>query len=74
MKFLITGGTGFIGSALVNKLLRDEHDIIILTRGNKVINSKVLAINNMADISSHEKIDVIINLAGAPIDHLWTKK
>jgi nucleoside-diphosphate-sugar epimerase len=30
MKFLITGGAGFIGSNIVNKLLVDEHDIRVL--------------------------------------------
>jgi uncharacterized protein (TIGR01777 family) len=74
MRFLITGGTGFIGRAIVNKLLKDDHEIIILTRGNKKINSKVLAINNLDNISSNTRINVIINLAGAPIDRLWTKR
>jgi hypothetical protein len=33
MKYLIAGGTGFIGSHLLNHLSRDRHDIVLLTRG-----------------------------------------
>lgn len=33
MKILISGGTGFIGSALIASLSETPHDIIILTRG-----------------------------------------
>ena len=29
MKFLVTGGAGFIGKHLVTKLLRDQHEITI---------------------------------------------
>ena len=32
-KFLITVGTGFIGSKLVKEILKDGHEVKILTRG-----------------------------------------
>ena len=32
MQILITGGTGFIGSALVNSFTKDDHAVIVLTR------------------------------------------
>ncbi|NQY43921.1 MAG: TIGR01777 family protein [Legionellales bacterium] len=74
MKFLITGATGFIGTNLVNKLLSDGHEIVILTRGNKKYNPAVTAVNSVNSIPDNQKIDVMINLAGAPIDRIWTKK
>jgi uncharacterized protein (TIGR01777 family) len=32
MRFVIAGGTGFIGSALVKELVKDDHEVIIFTR------------------------------------------
>ena len=30
MKYIVTGGAGFIGSNLVNRLLIDEHEVIVI--------------------------------------------
>ena len=39
MRVLITGGTGFVGSHLCDELLKDGHDVILLTRNdNKIQN------------------------------------
>ena len=35
MKILVMGGTRFVGKSLVSKLLNQNHDIDIFTRGNK---------------------------------------
>ena len=35
MKILVMGGTRFVGKSLVGKLLSQNHDIDIFTRGNK---------------------------------------
>lgn len=32
MKIIVAGGTGFLGSRLVNRLLKENHDVIVLTR------------------------------------------
>ncbi|MEH6357330.1 MAG: NAD-dependent epimerase/dehydratase family protein [Marinobacter sp.] len=40
MNYLITGGTGFIGSALCLRLLQDKHDIVVLTRHPDVIKAR----------------------------------
>ena len=36
MKILVMGGTRFVGKSLVEKLVRENHEIDIFTRGNKI--------------------------------------
>lgn len=79
MKYLITGGSGFIGSNLCASL-KDE-ELFILTRNiDKTTKSfKKLGITNAKFISSLNnfttEVDVVINLAGAGIfDKRWSKK
>ncbi len=67
MNFLITGGTGFIGSALCSRLLEDKHDIVILSRHPDAIKAPVTAISNLDQLKSDTAFDVVINLAGEPI-------
>jgi len=77
--YLITGGTGLIGSALCRHLLADGHHITVLTRNPKTVEEKcgvgVKAIQSFTDISPDSAIDIVINLAGEPIaDARWTDK
>jgi uncharacterized protein (TIGR01777 family) len=67
MRFLITGGTGFIGSALCEHLLRGNHSIMIQTRHPESVNGKIASIERLEDLSSEEVFDVVINLTGEPI-------
>jgi len=68
MKFLITGKTGFIGKKFVSFLIQNNHEITILTRNNKKINSNSInAIEDLASINKDQYFDAIINLAGASI-------
>ena len=60
MKYLITGGAGFIGSNLVDKLIADNHEVHIIdnfSSGKKEnCNSKAIYHNyNICDIN-HSKI------------------
>ena len=78
-RVLISGGTGFIGSALVRELLRAGHDITILTRHPVAaalqFTGRVRAIISPGELSSHEVFDAIVNLAGAPVVGLpWSEK
>jgi uncharacterized protein (TIGR01777 family) len=78
-RLLISGGTGFIGSALVRELLKAGHDITILTRQSVAtavqFGGKVRAIKSLRDLSSHEKFEAVVNLAGAPVVGLpWSEK
>ena len=78
-RVLISGGTGFIGSALCRELLHGGHDVTILTRRPEAaalqFGGKVRAVPNTDELSSDESFDVIINLAGAPVVGLpWSSK
>ena len=75
---LVSGGTGFIGSALCYELLHAGHNITVLSRKPVAASiqfaGKVRAIKSVAELSDEEQFDVIINLAGAPVvGPLWTQ-
>lgn len=68
MHVLITGGTGFIGSALVPKCLAQGHDVTVLTRGTTVAGpdpDKSRRINQLSALA--KPVDAVINLAGASL-------
>ena len=76
MNILVTGATGFIGSALIKRLLQDKHRIHAWVRDReralKVLGPEVLISESLTQHLSNP-IDVVINLAGAPIaDERWT--
>ena len=72
MNILITGGTGFIGSALVNSLINNKNfNLIIMSRQNLKIKG-IRLISSTREINLKEKVDVIINLAGATINKRWS--
>ncbi len=78
MNTLITGGTGFIGRALVNSLLKEGHKVTVLSRTpdsvNKIIGNKLTTLSNLDQLNSEHSFQVIINLAGAPIfDNHWSE-
>lgn len=76
MKILITGGTGFIGSALCSLLLKNKkYDVIVLSRHPEKINSGFQCISDLGQLNHDIHIDVVVNLAGEPIaDKRWSKK
>ena len=72
---LVTGGTGFVGSRLVEALLDAGHQAIVLSRkpGGASLPGKVWTVGNLESIPSDTRIDAIVNLAGEPIANgLWT--
>lgn len=76
MKILITGGTGFIGSALCLRLLENKkHTIIFLTRNPEKVKPPLQGISNLTQLDNGDVIEVVVNLAGEPIaDKRWSKK
>ena len=81
MKILITGATGLIGSQIVEDCLKRNIKINFLTTSKKKINSLSNCRGfywnpkkNFIDLSCFEGVSVIINLSGASIFRLWTKK
>jgi len=70
MKILVMGGTRFVGKSLVGKLLKQNHDIDIFTRGNKANPEKTNLIkgdrNDLESILKlkNEKYDVVYDISG----------
>ena len=79
MKILITGGSGTLGSALTQKLLKNNIEVVHLTREK---NSKNDVKNYLWDWSKNEidencliGVTHIVHLAGAGIaEKAWTKR
>ena len=82
MNIFITGGTGFVGSALSKSLLEKGHSVKILTRSHssKKEHSGKLSFIEGSSIQKGRWLnqlsdcDVIVNLAGASIFKRWTSK
>ncbi|MDP3875676.1 MAG: TIGR01777 family oxidoreductase [Methylobacter sp.] len=78
MNILITGGTGFIGGALINSLIEQGHTVTVLSRNPdkvaKLCGSGVTALTSLSQLNAEDRYQVIINLAGAPIvGARWSK-
>ena len=80
--YLVTGGTGLIGQALITELLSNDNQVTVLTRDkNKVRdlwkdhlkNNTVTPVSKLEEISSDSRVDYVVNLAGEPIaDKRWS--
>jgi uncharacterized protein len=78
MKIFITGGTGFIGSALTRSLIGHGYKVSVLSRNPdsvlKNCDLGVIALGSLQEIKAEDSYDVIVNLAGAPIiGARWTE-
>jgi hypothetical protein len=74
---LVTGGTGFIGSALVRRRLAAGDRVTVLTRQpasqHVPPDSALRYVASLTELASDVAYDTIVNLAGAPIvGPLWS--
>ena len=78
LRLLITGGTGFIGTALCLALLRQGHALTLLTRhpakATELLGSGVRTVQSFGELDPATPFDVVVNLAGEPIvGPRWTR-
>ncbi|QDQ26521.1 TIGR01777 family protein [Chitinimonas arctica] len=70
-RILVTGGTGFIGEALLGQLLAAGHAVTLLARdplkAAYQFQARVGCVNTLEQLHAGERFDAIINLAGAPV-------
>ena len=68
---LITGGTGFIGTALVKQLLASGHRVSLFCRKTDaaiaLFDGKVSAFSRWEDLADDTQFAAVINLAGSPV-------
>jgi uncharacterized protein (TIGR01777 family) len=78
MNVTITGGTGFVGSRLVERLVSDGHRLGILGRSPQTgVHPEVryhlwAAEKGVLPPESLEGVDAVVHLAGEPISRRWT--
>ena len=77
MKFIIAGGTGFIGQKLMDILISEGHEIVILSRKPNQNSGKIKYVKWLEEGAAPENeigsADGFINLAGVSInDGRWT--
>lgn len=75
---LITGGTGFLGSALAFDLLNSQQSVVVFSRQAdtvaRVFGDQVQAITHIDQLPDAGRFKAIINLAGAGIfDQRWSE-
>lgn len=76
MNILIAGGTGFIGKRLIEKLVKEKHSIMVLSRSEKSSDNPFISYRKWNGKEMPLAIglyDVVINLVGASIaEKKWT--
>jgi uncharacterized protein (TIGR01777 family) len=73
MQIFISGGTGFIGSALCQNFATKGHTITVLSRNSAPLPFSNVQVTTDVSVLSKERFDLVINLAGEPLDgQRWT--
>jgi uncharacterized protein (TIGR01777 family) len=71
---LVTGGTGFIGHALIDSLLHGGHRVSVLTRNVAAARARLPeSVSAIDDLAPLEDVDAVVNLAGESLGSgRWT--
>lgn len=77
-RILITGGTGFIGQSLCQKLIASGHTLTVLSRQSthnvQAVCGRVDAVTSLDQLRGNEGFEAVINLAGEGIaDKRWSE-
>ncbi|MDR3416881.1 MAG: TIGR01777 family oxidoreductase [Nevskia sp.] len=68
MRYLVTGGTGFIGRALCVELLRGGHQVVVLTRSVAAARRWLPAgAEAVEELAALDGADAVVNLAGESV-------
>lgn len=77
MKFIVSGGTGFIGRQIVDELLKKEHYVGVYSRRPGVAARTAVAtykwdpLEGEPPVDSVHDMDAVIHLAGEPVAQRW---
>ncbi|MEM0128156.1 MAG: TIGR01777 family oxidoreductase [Thermoplasmatales archaeon] len=75
MKYLIAGGTGFIGRHLRSEVERNGDKVTVLTRG-EITDGDFIRWDPLSDTSPKDvdvgSFDIVVNLSGEGIERRWT--
>ncbi|HYM19366.1 MAG TPA: TIGR01777 family oxidoreductase [Candidatus Kapabacteria bacterium] len=74
MRILISGSTGFIGSALTERLQSGGHNVVRLVRSPSIPGIIWNPVKREIDSSRLEGFDAVVNLSGESINGRWTAK
>lgn len=74
MRIVVAGGSGFLGRALTASLLREGHDVAVLTRRPRGTHDIIWSPDTVPAAWMHviDGADAVINLAGETLDRRWT--
>jgi uncharacterized protein (TIGR01777 family) len=82
VKILVTGATGFIGSRLVDALVRDGHTVTALSRDPESARRRLPALagahpwgplDGPPPPAAYEGVDAVVHLAAEPVNGRWTQ-